>query len=144
MSKDKKKRYRSIFISDVHLGTRHSNAEKLLDFLKQSEAERYYLVGDIIDGIASIDAPYAEIPHTGLAQAVFSLNYGDKPSLVEEANVHLIVAAPDMYDCLCLVRQLFVRRIIKGEKLKKKHMLVCIEDIDLVLAHAREIGRAHV
>lgn len=50
MSKDKKKRYRSIFISDVHLGTRHSNAEKLLEFLKSTEAERYYLIGDIIDG----------------------------------------------------------------------------------------------
>lgn len=94
-------------------------------------------VGEIIDGIASIDAPYAEIPHTGLAQAVYSLNYGDKPSLVEEANVHLITAAPDMYDCLCLLRQLFARQIDKGEKFKKKHMLVCIEDIDLVLAHAR-------
>jgi UDP-2,3-diacylglucosamine pyrophosphatase LpxH len=50
VSKDKKKRYRSIFISDVHLGTRHSNAEKLLEFLKSTEADRYYLIGDIIDG----------------------------------------------------------------------------------------------
>lgn len=50
MSKEKKKRYRSIFISDVHLGTRHSNAERLLDFLKSTEADRYYLIGDIIDG----------------------------------------------------------------------------------------------
>lgn len=50
MSKDRKKRYRSIFISDVHLGTRHSNAERLLDFLKSTEADRYYLIGDIIDG----------------------------------------------------------------------------------------------
>ena len=50
MSKDKKKRYRSIFISDVHLGTRHSNAERLLEFLKSTEADRYYLIGDIIDG----------------------------------------------------------------------------------------------
>jgi len=50
VSKEKKKRYRSIFISDVHLGTRHSNAERLLDFLKSTEADRYYLIGDIIDG----------------------------------------------------------------------------------------------
>lgn len=48
-SKDRKK-YRSIFISDVHLGTKHSSAEKLLEFLKETEADRYYLVGDIIDG----------------------------------------------------------------------------------------------
>jgi UDP-2,3-diacylglucosamine pyrophosphatase LpxH len=50
MTQRKKKKYRSIFISDVHLGYRYSNAEKLLEFLKETEAERYYLVGDIIDG----------------------------------------------------------------------------------------------
>ncbi|MBY0336407.1 MAG: UDP-2,3-diacylglucosamine diphosphatase [Acetobacteraceae bacterium] len=42
--------YRSIFISDVHLGTRGCNAEFLLDFLRQAECSRLYLVGDIVDG----------------------------------------------------------------------------------------------
>ncbi len=46
----KKKKYRSVFISDVHLGTKYSNAEKLMEFLKETEADKYYLVGDIIDG----------------------------------------------------------------------------------------------
>ncbi|HBR96243.1 MAG TPA: UDP-2,3-diacylglucosamine hydrolase [Gammaproteobacteria bacterium] len=41
--------YRSIFISDVHLGTRHSKAEYLLDFLRTTESEYLYLVGDIFD-----------------------------------------------------------------------------------------------
>lgn len=41
--------YRTLFISDVHLGTRTSQAEMLLDFLKHTEAETIYLVGDIID-----------------------------------------------------------------------------------------------
>ncbi|MGL4240776.1 MAG: UDP-2,3-diacylglucosamine diphosphatase [Beijerinckiaceae bacterium] len=43
-------RYRAIFVSDVHLGTRTSQAEALLDFLKHAEADTVYLVGDIIDG----------------------------------------------------------------------------------------------
>jgi len=43
-------RYRSIWISDVHLGTRGCKAEYLLDFLKSSESETLYLVGDILDG----------------------------------------------------------------------------------------------
>lgn len=43
-------RYRTIWISDVHLGTRGSKAEYLLDFLKRSDCETLYLVGDIIDG----------------------------------------------------------------------------------------------
>ena len=42
-------RYRSIWISDVHLGTRGCKAEFLLDFLKNNESEYLYLVGDIID-----------------------------------------------------------------------------------------------
>ncbi len=42
--------YRAIFISDVHLGTRTAQVDALLDFLKQTEADVIYLVGDIIDG----------------------------------------------------------------------------------------------
>jgi UDP-2,3-diacylglucosamine pyrophosphatase LpxH len=41
--------YRTLFISDVHLGTRASQADMLLDFLKETEAETIYLVGDIVD-----------------------------------------------------------------------------------------------
>ncbi len=41
--------YRSVFISDVHLGTRAAQAQVLLDFLKYVEADTYYLVGDIVD-----------------------------------------------------------------------------------------------
>lgn len=44
--------YRSIFISDIHLGTKFSKAEFLLEFLRDNESENLYLVGDIIDGWA--------------------------------------------------------------------------------------------
>ncbi|WP_417822172.1 UDP-2,3-diacylglucosamine diphosphatase [Terasakiella sp.] len=44
------KKYRSIFISDIHLGTAGCKADYLLDFLKQTESENLYLVGDIVDG----------------------------------------------------------------------------------------------
>ncbi len=42
-------RYRSIWISDVHLGFRGCRADFLLDFLRNTECEYLYLVGDIID-----------------------------------------------------------------------------------------------
>lgn len=42
--------YRSIFISDIHLGTRGCRAAFLADFLKQNSCENLFLVGDIIDG----------------------------------------------------------------------------------------------
>ncbi|MCX5519660.1 UDP-2,3-diacylglucosamine diphosphatase [Kaistia defluvii] len=41
---------RTLFLSDIHLGTRGSQAELLLDFLKWHDAETIYLVGDIVDG----------------------------------------------------------------------------------------------
>ncbi len=42
--------YRTLFLSDLHLGTRGSQAELLLDFLRHNEADTIYLVGDIVDG----------------------------------------------------------------------------------------------
>ena len=42
-------RYRTLFISDIHLGTRACRADDLLDFLKAYDADTIYLVGDIID-----------------------------------------------------------------------------------------------
>lgn len=44
------KKYRTLFLSDLHLGTRAAQAELLLDFLKYHDAETVYLVGDIVDG----------------------------------------------------------------------------------------------
>ncbi|MFL2676477.1 MAG: UDP-2,3-diacylglucosamine diphosphatase [Alphaproteobacteria bacterium] len=46
----KKKGYRTIWISDLHLGTPGCKAEILLDFLKEIKSETIYLVGDIVDG----------------------------------------------------------------------------------------------
>lgn len=43
-------RYRTIWISDLHLGTRGCNAEMLIDFLDHVDSETMYLVGDIVDG----------------------------------------------------------------------------------------------
>jgi UDP-2,3-diacylglucosamine pyrophosphatase LpxH len=48
--KPRKTAYRTIWISDVHLGTPGCNADMLVDFLKRTESETLYLVGDIIDG----------------------------------------------------------------------------------------------
>lgn len=43
-------KHRTLWISDVHLGTRDCQAQALLDFLARNEAQTIYLVGDIIDG----------------------------------------------------------------------------------------------
>ena len=45
-----RRRYRTIWISDVHLGTRGCNAAMLVDFLDHVDSDTLYLVGDMIDG----------------------------------------------------------------------------------------------
>lgn len=45
----KPRQVRSIFLSDIHLGTRGCQADRLLDFLRHHEAEHLFLIGDIID-----------------------------------------------------------------------------------------------
>jgi UDP-2,3-diacylglucosamine pyrophosphatase LpxH len=45
-----KRRFRAIWVSDIHLGTRGCKADILLDFLRFTESEYLYLIGDIVDG----------------------------------------------------------------------------------------------
>ena len=49
-SAEETRRVRTLFISDVHLGTRGCQADALLDFLKVYDAGTIFLVGDIVDG----------------------------------------------------------------------------------------------
>ena len=48
--KNKPLHFRTIWISDVHLGTSGCQAKRLLEFLKATESDKLYLVGDIVDG----------------------------------------------------------------------------------------------
>jgi UDP-2,3-diacylglucosamine pyrophosphatase LpxH len=43
-------KHRTVWISDIHLGTRGCNAEMLVDFLCSIQCDTLYLVGDIVDG----------------------------------------------------------------------------------------------
>jgi UDP-2,3-diacylglucosamine pyrophosphatase LpxH len=43
------RRYRTLFVSDLHLGTKACQADAFLDFLRCHDAERIYLIGDIVD-----------------------------------------------------------------------------------------------
>ena len=47
---DSPRRWRAIWISDVHLGTHDCKATELLDFLRGHDADVIYLVGDLVDG----------------------------------------------------------------------------------------------
>jgi UDP-2,3-diacylglucosamine pyrophosphatase LpxH len=44
------RKYHALFLSDLHLGAKGCQAERVLDFLRYHDAETIYLVGDIVDG----------------------------------------------------------------------------------------------
>ncbi len=60
--------YRAVFISDLHLGTKSSQASALLDFLKETEADVWYLVGDIVDFWKVRRGPHWPQPHNDVLQ----------------------------------------------------------------------------
>ena len=65
--------YRSVFISDVHLGTRGCQAEMLLDFIRNLECETLYLVGDIVDGWKMKSGWHWPQAHNDVVQKVLRL-----------------------------------------------------------------------
>jgi len=65
--------YKSVFISDVHLGTKMSQPTALLEFIKTFECEQLYLVGDIIDGWAMHKSFYWPQAHNDVIQKLMRL-----------------------------------------------------------------------
>ena len=61
-------RYHAIWISDTHLGTKDCKADLLLDFLRNTESDHLYLVGDIVDGWALKRGWYWHQTHNDVVQ----------------------------------------------------------------------------
>jgi UDP-2,3-diacylglucosamine pyrophosphatase LpxH len=62
--------FRALFISDVHLGSKASQANHLLDFLRDHDADTIYLVGDIVDGWALNSGWYWPQSHNDVVQKI--------------------------------------------------------------------------
>jgi UDP-2,3-diacylglucosamine pyrophosphatase LpxH len=63
-------KYKTIWISDLHLGSTQCQADLLLDFLKHNDSEKLYLVGDIIDFWALSKRVYWPQDHNTVIQKV--------------------------------------------------------------------------
>ena len=66
------KDYKSIFISDLHLGTRGCQADALCDFLKENTCENLFLVGDIVDGWRIRKRWYWPQSHTNVIRRILT------------------------------------------------------------------------
>ena len=81
--------FRSVFISDTHLGTKACKAKKLLAFLKSFEAENLFLVGDIIDGWALRRRHYWTKSQTEVIRRILKIS--------ETSNVYYIAGNHDEF-----------------------------------------------
>ena len=60
--------YRTIWISDLHIGSTQCQADTLLDFLRHNDSDKLYLVGDIIDFWALSKKTYWPQEHNTIIQ----------------------------------------------------------------------------
>ena len=70
------KRFRTLFISDIHLGAKSCQAKLLLTFLDRHKADTIYLVGDIVDGWRLKKTWFWPQAHNDVVQAFLSLAQG--------------------------------------------------------------------
>jgi UDP-2,3-diacylglucosamine pyrophosphatase LpxH len=66
--------YRTIILSDIHLGTPESKAQQVNTFLKHTRCEQLILNGDIIDGWALKRKNHWQKPHTAVIRRILKLS----------------------------------------------------------------------
>ena len=75
----KKSTYRTVFISDVHMGTKDCKSEYLLEFFKYNSFDQLYLVGDIFDGWKMKSGIYWHKSFNKLIRRLLKLTKKGKP-----------------------------------------------------------------
>ena len=127
-------RYRSLFISDMHLGTKGAQAEALLEFLRENDADTLYLVGDVIDGWRLRSSWYWPQSHNDVVQKL----------LRKARKGARIVYVPGNHDeflrefCGLTFGGIEVAETIVHEAADGKRYLVIHGDIfDMVIRHAK-------
>ena len=130
--------YKSLFISDVHLGTKGCQADKLLEFFKFSRSENLYLVGDIIDVWAMQKTFYWPQPHNDVIQKILrKARHGTK--------VFYIVGNHDEVFRKFIPMHFgdinIVNRVIHETQLGKKYLVVHGDAWDGVMKYAKWLSK---
>lgn len=103
---------KSLFISDIHLGNKNSQADKLLEVLKQYEFQNLFIIGDFIDMTAMKRKFYWNQHHSTVIQKVLKLSR-------HNINVVYLIGNHDFY----------VRDLIKEGNINLGNILICDEFI---------------
>lgn len=65
-------KHRTLWLSDLHLGSPGCKAERIVRFLRHNDCEQLYLVGDIIDGWKLKSRFYWTADHTRVIKAILA------------------------------------------------------------------------
>ena len=130
--------YKSLFISDVHLGTKGCQADKLLEFFKFSRSENLYLVGDMIDVWAMQKTFYWPQQHNDVIQKILrKARHGTK--------VFYIVGNHDEVFRKFIPMHFgdinIVNRVIHETQLGKKYLVVHGDAWDGVMKYAKWLSK---
>lgn len=125
---------RTVFLSDLHLGTSGCQAELLLDFLRLYEAETIYLVGDIVDGWRLRKGWYWPQAHNDVVQKLLR-------KVRKGARIFYIPGNHDEflrdYDAMNFggieIRDRMIHEGLDG----KKYLVIHGDIFDVVVVHAR-------
>jgi UDP-2,3-diacylglucosamine pyrophosphatase LpxH len=103
---------KTLFISDIHLGNKNSQAEKLLEVLKENDFENLFIIGDFIDMTAMKRKFYWNQTHSTVIQKILKLSR-------HNINVVYLIGNHDFY----------VRDLIREGNINIGNILICDEFI---------------
>ncbi len=130
-------RFRSVWISDVHLGFRGARAECLLEFLRKVETDYLYLVGDIVDVWQIKRRPYWPQHHNDVVRAILGkARYGTRVVYVPGNHDELLRGYGGHQFGNITIAEKAVHTRVNGERL----LVIHGDQFDAAVASSRWLG----
>ena len=115
-------RFRTLFLSDLHLGYRHARVRELNDFLQGVEADRIVLVGDIVDALALARRAFWTTEHTQIVRVLLARRRaGTRLTYIPGNHDASLAVLADMLQGQFEVHREWVHRTARGERLLVLH-----------------------
>lgn len=129
--------YRTIWLSDIHLGFRGCSAASLLAFLRSVECEFLYLVGDIIDIWSVRKRPFWPQDHNNVLRTILGkAKYGTKVIYVPGNHDEMLRD----YDGMAFGNIQIVDRIVHRKADGKRFLVIHGDQFDSVVRSSRAIA----
>jgi UDP-2,3-diacylglucosamine pyrophosphatase LpxH len=117
-----KTNFRTLWLSDIHLGNKDCHAEYLLSFLQKISCDRLYLVGDIVDMLALKNRVYWPKAHAEVLKFIYQLANTDTEVIYIPGNHDMPMRYYDQGLLLNVqLHQQYIHTTRKGKKLLVVH-----------------------